>query len=60
MLSRHGGGRLSAGQCVARYFSCLASKRPLGVGFLWIAFDAKKQAWHGKLSGTIVIRGQHL
>jgi len=51
---------LSAGQCVARYFACLASKRPLGVGFLWIAFDAKKQAWHGKLSGTIVIRGQHL
>jgi uncharacterized RDD family membrane protein YckC len=29
---------------------------PLGLGFLWIAFDKRKQAWHDKLAGTVVIR----
>jgi uncharacterized RDD family membrane protein YckC len=54
------GGPLSVGQCVGRYFAYLASLFPLGLGFLWIAFDAKKQAWHDKLAGTIVIRGRRL
>ncbi len=52
------GGRLSVGQCVARYFAYSVSMLPLGLGFLWIAFDGKKQAWHDKLAGTVVIRGQ--
>lgn len=50
------GGRLSVGQCVGRYFAYLVSMLPFGLGFLWIAFDKKKQAWHDKLAGTIVIR----
>ena len=50
------GGRLSVGQCVGRYFAYLVSMLPLGLGFLWIAFDKRKQAWHDKLAGTVVIR----
>ncbi len=26
------------------------------LGFLWIAFDRDKQAWHDKIAGTVVIR----
>ena len=26
------------------------------LGFIWIAFDAEKQAWHDKIAGTIVVR----
>lgn len=49
------GGKLSNGQMVGRYFAYLLSTLPIGLGFLWIAFDPKKQAWHDKLSSTLVI-----
>jgi uncharacterized RDD family membrane protein YckC len=26
------------------------------LGFLWAAWDSKKQAWHDKIAGTIVVR----
>ncbi len=25
------------------------------IGFIWIAFDAKKQGWHDKIAGTVVV-----
>jgi uncharacterized RDD family membrane protein YckC len=25
------------------------------LGFIWIAFDKRKQGWHDKLAGTVVI-----
>jgi uncharacterized RDD family membrane protein YckC len=28
----------------------------LFVGFLWIIWDAEKQAWHDKIAGTVVVR----
>ena len=43
------------GQLIGRYFAYLLSSLPLGLGFLWIAFDSKKQGWHDKLAGTAVI-----
>ena len=42
-------------QLIGRYFAYLLSFLPLGLGFLWIAFDSKKQGWHDKLAGTAVI-----
>ena len=42
-------------QLIGRYFAYLLSWLPLGLGFLWIAFDSKKQGWHDKLAGTAVI-----
>jgi uncharacterized RDD family membrane protein YckC len=44
-------------QCVVRYFAYIVSAIPLGLGFLWIAFDGRKEAWHDKLAGTVVVRG---
>jgi|GEM_PF-586550 len=29
---------------------------PLGMGFWWALWDAKKQAWHDKMAGTHVVR----
>jgi len=26
------------------------------LGFIWIAFDKRKQGWHDKLAGTVVVR----
>jgi uncharacterized RDD family membrane protein YckC len=46
----------STGQCVGRYLGYVVSTIPLGLGLIWIAFDKRKQGWHDKLAGTVVIR----
>jgi uncharacterized RDD family membrane protein YckC len=49
-------GPLSKGQAIGRYLSYYVSSIPLGLGLLWVAFDARKQGWHDKLAGTFVVR----
>jgi uncharacterized RDD family membrane protein YckC len=49
------GGKPSTGQLIGRYFAYYVSAIPLSLGFLWIAFDKRKQGWHDKLAGTVVI-----
>ena len=49
------GAAPSTGQLVGRYLGYLVSALPLGLGLIWVAFDARKQAWHDKLAGTVVI-----
>lgn len=49
------GGVPTKGQLIGRFFAYFLSFLPLGFGFLWIAFDSKKQGWHDKLAGTAVI-----
>ena len=46
----------SKGQLIGRYFAYYLSLLPLGLGFLWIAWDQRKQGWHDKIAGTVVIR----
>lgn len=53
------GNNPSAGQCVGRYFAYIVSMLPLFLGFIWIAFDKRKQGWHDKLAGTVVTRSKH-
>jgi uncharacterized RDD family membrane protein YckC len=43
-------------QCVVRYVGYFVSIFGLGLGFFWVAFDRRKQGWHDKLAGTVVIR----
>lgn len=49
-------GALSWGQCIGRYFSYVISFLGLCIGFMWVGWDARKQGWHDKLAGTVVIR----
>jgi uncharacterized RDD family membrane protein YckC len=49
-------GKPSVGQFVVRYLGYFVSIFGLMLGFLWIAFDKRKQGWHDKLAGTVVIR----
>ncbi|HYD78866.1 MAG TPA: RDD family protein [Paucimonas sp.] len=43
-------------QYIIRYLGYYLSMIPLFLGFVWIAFDPKKQGWHDKLAGTVVVR----
>ncbi len=49
------GRPLSFLRSVWRYFAYLASFAPLGIGFLWIAIDDRRQGFHDKLAHTCVI-----
>lgn len=42
-------------QAVLRYIGYFVSALPLGLGFLWIVFDRRRQGLHDKLARTRVI-----
>lgn len=48
-------GPITKGQAIGRYFGYYVSIFPLCLGLLWVAFDPRKQGWHDKLAGTVVI-----
>lgn len=41
---------------ILRYVGYLISGFVLFIGFIWIAFDSRKQGWHDKIAGTVVVR----
>lgn len=45
-------------QMALRYLGYFASTLPLFLGFIWVAFDPRKQGWHDKIAGTVVIRNR--
>lgn len=53
------GNAPSKGQLVGRYLAYYVSVIPLFLGIIWVAFDNRKQGWHDKLAGTVVIRGKN-
>ena len=46
----------STGQLIVRYIGYYISSIVLCLGFLWVAFDKRKQGWHDKIAGTLVVR----
>lgn len=48
----------STKQFIIRFFGYFVSTIPLCLGFLWIAFDKRKQGWHDKIAKTFVIWSQ--
>ena len=41
---------------IVRIIGMIFSSLPLGLGYLWVLWDSKKQSWHDKLAKTYVIR----
>ncbi|WP_180124898.1 RDD family protein [Rhodoferax sp. BLA1] len=50
------GAPLTTMQSVIRYVGYFVSMIPLGVGFIWVAFDRRKQGWHDKMANSVVVR----
>jgi uncharacterized RDD family membrane protein YckC len=50
------GARPTTAQFLGRYLAYYVSTIPCCLGFFWIAIDARKQGWHDKLAGTVVVR----
>lgn len=43
------------GQAILRVLGYVVSALPLYLGFLWIGGDRRKQGWHDKIAGTVVV-----
>ena len=52
------GGPLKPAQAVLRYIGYYVSAIPLFLGLLWVGIDKRKQGWHDKLAGTLVVRAR--
>jgi uncharacterized RDD family membrane protein YckC len=52
------GGKCSTGQLIGRYLAYYVSIIPLMLGIVWVGIDAKKQGFHDKLAGTVVVRSR--
>jgi uncharacterized RDD family membrane protein YckC len=50
------GGKASTSQLVVRYLGYFVAMIPFFIGIIWVAFDPRKQGWHDKLAGTVVVR----
>ena len=49
------GGRPTAWQCIGRYLMALVAVACVGIGYVWIAIDPRKQGWHDKIVRTLVV-----
>ena len=50
------GGPMNLARVAVRYGGYFLSAATLLLGFIWALFDARNQAWHDKLAGTVVVR----
>ncbi|WP_411885075.1 RDD family protein [Polaromonas sp. YR568] len=50
------GDKPTTSQLLIRYVGYFVSTIPLCLGLFWVAFDARKQGWHDKMAGTVVVR----
>ena len=50
------GHSISVGQAMLRYLGYFLAILPLGLGIFWVTFDSRKQGWHDKIAGTVVVK----
>lgn len=56
VLDEKTGKHLTVNQAVLRYIAYFVSIFVLFIGFIWVAFDKKKQGWHDKIAKTVVVK----
>ena len=56
IVDRTTGLKPSFKQLIIRYMGYFLSTITLGLGFLWMFFDANNQCWHDKLAETVIIK----
>lgn len=50
------GNAPTKGQYIGRYLAYYVSAIPLFMGLIWVGLDKRKQGWHDKLAGTVVLK----
>ena len=52
------GDEPSSGELIGRYLGYYVSMLPLLLGLFWVGWDSRKQGFHDKLAGTVVVKGR--
>ena len=52
------GQAVPTGRLIGRYLGYYVSTIPLLLGIIWVGIDKRKQGWHDKLAGTVVVRNR--
>ncbi|WP_049723094.1 RDD family protein [Gilvimarinus polysaccharolyticus] len=47
---------VSPGRLLGRYLGYYVATIPFLLGIIWVGIDKKKQGWHDKLAGTVVVK----
>jgi len=50
------GSLLSPGRAFVRWIGALVSTFAFGLGYLWMIWDKRKQTWHDKMAGSVVVK----
>jgi uncharacterized RDD family membrane protein YckC len=50
------GQKIDVARAFLRYVGLIISFIVIFLGVIWVAFDSRKQGWHDKLAGTLVVR----
>ncbi len=56
LIGEQSGTPISAGRVFLRSLARIISALPFGLGFLWPLWDPKKQTFHDKIMGTVVVK----
>jgi uncharacterized RDD family membrane protein YckC len=54
------GEPMTFGIAFLRWVGYVISKLAVYLGFIWIAFDRRKQGWHDKIAQTVVVNGKKM
>jgi uncharacterized RDD family membrane protein YckC len=55
VMDADSGAVIGLGRGIGRYFARILSAIALGIGYLWMLWDPRKQCWHDKLVRSIVV-----
>jgi uncharacterized RDD family membrane protein YckC len=56
VVSADDGGSIGYGRATVRYFVGLLSGLVLGLGYLWMLWDPRRQTWHDKAANSVVVK----
>lgn len=58
IVDKNTGQKPSIKQSIIRYLGYYVSGIPLMLGIIWVGIDKRKQGWHDKMAGTVVIKNK--
>jgi uncharacterized RDD family membrane protein YckC len=51
------GAPIGMGRALVRWLMTLVNSWACYLGWIWVAFDARKQGWHDKVANSVVLQG---
>lgn len=55
-IMKENGNKVTYQDAILRYFASILSAVALGIGYLWMIWNDKKQTWHDIIAKTVVVK----